>query len=274
MEKTPLIFLKLGGSLITDKTHPSTYRPEVLRRLASEIALVWEQNPHQRLILGHGSGSYGHTAADRHGTVHGVQTPTQWAGFAEVWAQARELNQIVIQTLLSSGLPVMAFPPSAGMMAEDGLPVEWDLSPLRAALAAHLLPVVQGDVVFDLKRGGTVVSTEDVFTYLARRLNPQRILLAGIEKYVWGDYPDRTQPIPEIKPDYLEPALASLRGAEAIDVTGGMSEKVHRMLALVRTIPDLEVVIFSGEEPGLVRDALLGASPGTVIHNQDWGEML
>jgi isopentenyl phosphate kinase len=98
--------------------------------------------------------------------------------------------------------------------------------------------------------------------------------LAGLETCVWGDYPTRKQPIPEITPYFQEPALASLRGSEAIDVTGGMSEKVRRMMSLVRTIPDLEVVIFSGEEPGLVQEALMGSSPGTVIHNQEWGEIL
>jgi len=35
-----LTFLKLGGSLITDKTQPRTPRPEVLARLMAEIAAV------------------------------------------------------------------------------------------------------------------------------------------------------------------------------------------------------------------------------------------
>ena len=33
-----LVFVKLGGSVITDKTQPETARPEVIARLAGEIA--------------------------------------------------------------------------------------------------------------------------------------------------------------------------------------------------------------------------------------------
>ena len=51
-----LTFLKLGGSLITDKTHPRTPRPESLARLASEIAAALGEDPALALILGHGSG--------------------------------------------------------------------------------------------------------------------------------------------------------------------------------------------------------------------------
>jgi len=37
------------------------------------------------------------------------------------------------------------------------------------------------------------------------------------------------------------------------------------MLALAAEIPGLEVLIFSGLQPGAVREALLGATPGTRI---------
>jgi isopentenyl phosphate kinase len=37
------------------------------------------------------------------------------------------------------------------------------------------------------------------------------------------------------------------------------------MLALVQEQPGLEVLIFSGQKPGLVREVLLGAMDGTKI---------
>ena len=39
------VFLKLGGSLITDKTRPHTPRLEVLRRLAGEVAAARQRFP-------------------------------------------------------------------------------------------------------------------------------------------------------------------------------------------------------------------------------------
>jgi isopentenyl phosphate kinase len=53
-----LVFLKLGGSLITDKTRPYTPRLDILALLAEQIAAA-----NVRMVLGHGSGSCWHTAA-------------------------------------------------------------------------------------------------------------------------------------------------------------------------------------------------------------------
>ncbi|MEE9188865.1 MAG: hypothetical protein V3U36_05795, partial [Anaerolineales bacterium] len=77
-----LTLLKLGGSLITDKSRPRTLRLETLVRLADEIASALQQRPSLRLIIGHGAGSYGHVSAKQHGTRQGVHTPNQWRGFA------------------------------------------------------------------------------------------------------------------------------------------------------------------------------------------------
>jgi isopentenyl phosphate kinase len=71
-----VVLLKLGGSLITDKKRPDTARPEVIRRLAAEItqARIGPAGEGQsvQLILGHGSGSFGHTAAARLGVPEGA----------------------------------------------------------------------------------------------------------------------------------------------------------------------------------------------------------
>ena len=264
-EPAPLIFLKLGGSLITDKHGTSAPRPDVLRRLAQEIAAARQDCPHLRLVLGHGSGSFGHVPAKRHHTRQGVSTPEQWLGFAEVWREARALNDIVVQELCAAGLPVIAFPPSAAIFARGAKVSDWDHRPLQAALDHHLLPLVQGDVAFDHALGGTILSTEDVFEHLTLLLRPQRILLAGIEAGVWEDFPACTRLIPTLTPSSF-PALSShLGGSAAVDVTGGMAQKVTSMLALIQRQPGLQVLIFSGEHPGNLHSALCGQNPGTLL---------
>ncbi len=262
-----LIFLKLGGSLITDKHTPHTALPGVLARLAQEIATARADRPQLQLVLGHGSGSFGHTAARRHGTRAGVHQPAQWQGFAEVWREAHALNQIVIESMADAGLPVIAFPPSAGVLASDGQVQTWDLAPLRAALAAGLLPVINGDTVFDTVRGGTILSTEELFLHLARSLRPQRILLAGIEEGVWEDFPNCTRLIKQIDPANYSEIEHALGGSAAVDVTGGMLAKVRTMLNLAIEQPSLQVEIFSGQKPSLLGQALRGSPVGTRICN-------
>jgi isopentenyl phosphate kinase len=263
--QSELQFLKLGGSLITDKTRPQTPRLEMLESLASEIAAAFRQNPGLKLVLGHGSGSYGHVSGRKYGTRSGVNTPEQWRGFSVVWRDAALLNRLVMEALCAAGLPAMAFPPSAGVTARDGQVEEWNLAPLQGALDHQLLPVVYGDVAFDSVRGGTILSTEDLFTHLADHLRPSRLLLAGIEPGVWADFPTCSRLVDQITPRSFAQVAANIFGSSATDVTGGMSSKVQQSLDMVQRIPGLQIRIFSGEAPGSLERALLGEHVGTRI---------
>lgn len=261
-----LTLLKLGGSLITDKTCIRTPRLDVLRRLADEIASTLEDQPGFDLILGHGSGSFGHVSAKRYGTRDGVKTPAQWNGFSEVWWDATTLNHLVIEALRKAGLSPISFPPSASVTAENRKIVNWNLAPLRTALGVGLLPVIYGDVIFDSKLGGTILSTEDLLMHLARIVHPQRLLVAGIEPGVWANFPARSQIIPEITLNNLSEIAPELGESTEVDVTGGMESKVEQCLELVQDLPQIEIVIFSGDEPGVLSEVLHGARKGTLIH--------
>jgi isopentenyl phosphate kinase len=259
-----MIFIKLGGSLITDKHQPRTPRPTVLARLMREIAAARAARPELALVLGHGSGSFGHVEGKTYRTREGVHSAEEWQGFAKVQAAAGLLNYVVLEAARAAGLPVVNFPPSASAICRDGELAALAVAPIRNALEHGLVPVVFGDVAVDEIRGGTIVSTEDVFRFLAPRLQPGRILLAGIEPGVRTHWPDG-----DIL-DKLTPAtpLSGVAGSQAADVTGGMLSKVQEMLALASCMPELEVLIFSGVEPGQVQAALEGrAVPGTRVLN-------
>lgn len=262
------IFLKLGGSLITDKSQPRTPRREVLTRLAQEIAAAIAENPDLRLVLGHGSGSFGHVSGQKYSTREGVRSPEEWSGFAEVWFDASHLNHLVMEALHDAHIPALSFPPSTTTLTKARDIIHWDTTPLERALHNQLLPVVHGDVVFDKEMGGTILSTEEVFSHLANELHPQKILLAGQDPGVWADYPQCTEIIPEITPKSYPTLDLALQDSETTDVTGGMAGKVREMVALVKRIAGVEVWIFSGQGENNVYQALLGRTQGTHIHNQ------
>jgi isopentenyl phosphate kinase len=262
-----LVFLKLGGSLITDKSTPDMPRLETLRRLAGEIAAARAVRPGMHLLLGHGSGSFGHAEARKHGTRAGVAGPAGWNGFARVSAAAARLNRLVADALLDQGVPAIAFQPSASAVCRDGTIEQLALEPIRCALENHLCPLVYGDVALDRVRGGTIISTEDIFRFLARALRPERILLAGIEAGVYGDWPHGRTVMPHWPPANPAAGSGALGESHAPDVTGGMASKVAEMLALCREMPGRQTLIFSGEAPGNVFTALTEARVkfGTVV---------
>lgn len=263
---TDLVFLKLGGSLITDKTRRQTARSDTIARLAREVAEALAQRPALRLLIGHGAGSFGHIEAKQYGTRGGVYTIEGWRGYAEVAEVAARLNRMVLDALRAGGVPALAFQPSASAIARDTEIVQMAVEPIRSALEHGLVPLVHGDVAIDTARGGTIISTEDIFRYLARQLHPATILLAGIERGVHADYPDG-EIFAEITPSVFPDVQTALRGSQAPDVTGGMESKVRAMLSLTEAHPGMDMWVFSGEAPGLVRRALTGgAAPGTHIH--------
>lgn len=248
-----LTFLKLGGSLITDKRGEQAYRAEIMARTAAEIAQAY--TPERPLLIGHGSGSFGHVTAQKYGTSHGVRTAAEWRGFAEVSLVARRLNNLVLEALSAAGLPMLGFQPSASARCTDGqlISLEWTL--IERALAHGLVPLVHGDVAFDDVRGGTIISTEAIFFYLAERLQPSRILLLGETD---GVYDSSGRVIPHITPHNFSAIAVALGGSSGTDVTGGMAAKVKAMLALTERISGLQVQIMSGAEAGQLAAALRG----------------
>lgn len=262
-----LTFLKLGGSLITDKNKPSSAHVDLIRRIAQEIAHFHQQNPRSQLLIGHGSGSFGHIPANEYGTRLGVHTRNQWSGFSKVWLEARTLNQIVVEQFAIAGLPVISHAPSTAITTENGRIINWDVSTLKQALQADLIPVIFGDVIFDQVLGGTILSTEELFYYLANIFHPERILIAGIESGVFSDYPQNEQLIREITPTIYSSQQTLILGSSAVDVTGGMAAKVENLVELVKDQPGIQAWIFPGIEQDSVYQALSGKpSRGTWIH--------
>lgn len=255
-----MVFLKLGGSLITDKTRPEAVRADLLARVASEIAA----GRPKRLLLGHGSGSFGHLHGSKHATRDGVHTTEQWRGFADVSDAALRLNRLVVRALLDAGVTAVSISPSASMVVRDGRVEKIAVAPLQAALEAGLVPVVHGDVAFDQVRGGTILSTEEVFAALLPEFRPGWLLLAGETD---GVYDGDGGTIPLITGDNFSEISGGLGKSRGFDVTGGMAGKVSDMLALVERFPGLCIRIFSGVEPGVLRDLLVdpSADVGTEI---------
>ncbi|MBC7223301.1 MAG: uridylate kinase [Anaerolineae bacterium] len=264
------VFLKLGGSLITDKTQPMKARRRVLARLAREIAEALAARPELSLLVGHGSGSFGHVVGRQYRTREGVRDQEGWRGYAATARAAALLHRLVCDALWEAGVPALSVPPSASALCQDGVLVHLEVRPIAQALEARLVPVVYGDVALDEVRGGTIVSTEEVFAYLVPLLRPHRIILAGQVAGIYTRDPHRyptARLLRRLRPQEVRQVEAGLGKSHGVDVTGGMWAKVWVMAALVEAFPDLRGQVLSGERPGNVRRALLDPDNalGTVL---------
>lgn len=273
MKDHALTLLKLGGSLLTDKSRPETDRPEVLARLAQEIAAAFPRLE-EGLILGHGSGSFGHVAAEQYGIHRGLKEPRQRLGVAITQRQAAELHHRVIDALIEALRGADTAPysiaPSSMFVTAGGQPISLEIRPLVRVLKAGLIPVLYGDLVMDWDCGCAIASTELVFRALAEALTQtgrriRRILWLGETAGVWDT---EGEIIPRITPATAEKRLDAVGGSAGTDVTGGMRHRVETALMLARE-HGIASWIGDGREPGLLRRALEGEEterlPGTWV---------
>jgi isopentenyl phosphate kinase len=265
-----LVFLKLGGSLITDKGSPQSARERTIRRIAGEIRAALDEVPDLGLVVGHGSGSFGHPTASKYGVQAGLARNSDWRGYAETAIIAGRLNRLVTEALFAQGVPVLPLQPSASALCHDGELVRLEVGPLEEALKRGLVPLVYGDVSFDAVRGSAILSTEQILAHVATRLRPSRVILAGSVDGVFMADPvlaDGAQLLKEIRVSKLTEVEAKLAGSPNTDVTGGMLAKVRTMCQLIEKQPALSVRIISGERSGLIKRALVdpGIEEGTLL---------
>ncbi len=270
-----VMLVKLGGSLITDKRDAESPRREVMARLAAELAegLPAARERGLAVVLGHGSGSFGHVAAAEHGIVEGLKSVEglgpeggedrrrRLTGAAATQGKAAELHQLLLAELRRAGLAPFSIAPSSALVAARRQPAHLSAEPLALALAAGFLPVVYGDLVTDRRQGVAICSTEAVFQAISEALPAHGFRVA---EALWlgetaGVYDEDGDTIPKIAagPSLGVPAAAAHAGAaEGTDVTGGMAHRLETALALAAAgVPSR---IADGTEPGLLARALAG----------------
>ena len=266
-ELSDLVFLKLGGSLITDKTTPDSFRSDVCVRLAAEIKDALASSDF-RLILGHGGGAIAHSVAHRHRTAQGLPGGGGWRGFAETRRAVIDLNGRVLAAFAAREFHPVPVAPSSVAVASAGQLRQMDTTVIEALLNRGQVPLVFGDAVLDDQWGFTICSTESIFEHIAERLRPARVLLACDVDGVFAgnpfDKPDARR-IPVITQAAFGEVRAQIGQDGRADVTGGMLGKLIRLMQMAGMPGVREIRIFSGLIPGAVQKALLGKYDGGTL---------
>ena len=256
------VLVKLGGSLITDKKRVGVARHAAIRRLAGEIAALAKSPRAPRLLLGHGSGSFGHAAAARGGLFPGIDARKKLDAVAETRHRASDLNRLVVEALLKAGARPISFAPSSFLHAEDGRVVGRFLEPVFSALDRGLLPVVYGDVVLDSTRGAIVVSTEALFLIVAQEAARQS---RAISRAVWLGEPDGVRDggggtIGRMTGTKAGRTARRVSGASGPDVTGGIALRLQAVSVLAKA--GIASALVDGRKPGALAHAIAGREAG------------
>lgn len=247
-----VVLLKLGGSLITDKRQAFIVRQDVLDRIAEELTVVARDFPDLKLIVGHGSGSFGHYVAEKHG-FDGV---TSSQAVADAISQAAtDLHLLVLKSFKKAGLSVRGL-----------RPVDCDVTALRGTLDNSETPVTYGDIMKTVK-GFEIFSTEKVFDVIIKDRGDatdwriSKVIMLGEVEGVYS-VDQKKEIIPLITSENFNEVYQSLNEPDGFDVTGGMQHKLE--MAASWSQLGIETIIASGLKPGVLAHLFKGNYAGST----------
>ena len=238
MDRKELALVKIGGSVITDKSRPFFLNQNHLDRLTSALASY-----EGRLVIVHGGGSYAHPIAKKYGLT---PKPTRIDPKSVTLTRLAVLtlhNEIVL-SLLKAGLFAYSIQPLCllhGSAAEI----------LNAALSNNLTPVTHGDVV-STENVSYVISGDTLMRIIASSLKPHRVVFAVDVDGLYDANPKSGKLLKEVSLDWSP----EHSGEAGFDVTGGIVDKVKEAQKIASM--GLDVYFVNGLYPERVLKALRG----------------
>jgi len=247
-----MIVVKLGGSVITDKSKLRTFRRATCARLGRELASAQEQ-----MIVVHGAGSFGHIEAKRHELHKGYKRSSQIEHVAAVQRDVRELNLKVLGTLIDKGVRAVSVPPATSAKFTDGRISEFDPAPFITLLDLRLTPVSFGDVVPDRTMGFSICSGDLIIEAIASEFEPRLVVFCADVDGVFDSDP-KVDKGAMLLSTVDRKTASGLRASASRrpDVTGSIHGKLERMLAIAQHCE--KCMIVNGNVPGRLQRALSG----------------
>lgn len=266
MNRAKPTILKLGGSVITDKTAELAAKTQMIDRLADQIKKADTKN----LVIVHGGGSFGHPTASKYGIREGYKEESQKIGFCETHQLMRVLNGLVMDAFVWHEIPAVSISPSSCIVTKNGRIDLFENRPLKALMNLDFCPVLFGDSVLDSEIGFTVLSGDQLVAELALKLEAQRVIMGIDEDGLYESDPKvdkNAKMLDQVKLDEIRELLSKLSKPSASDVTGGMFGKISELLPVVEK--GIPVSIINATQPDTVYRALKKEKvKGTIIERE------
>lgn len=264
-ERKPVV-LKVGGSVITDKNEKLRAKTEVMNRLAEEIQRATVQN----LVIVHGGGSFGHPMAQEYAIKDGFKEKSQIIGFAETHHVMTVLNGLFMDALVWHSIPAVSITPSSCVITKNRRIECFEEAQLKMLVKMGFLPVMYGDTVLDSELGFTILSGDQLISYIATRYNAERIIM-GIDVDGLYDANPKVEKSAKMFTHLTSEELKKLQNklgkSTGCDVTGGMFGKINELLPAIENGIPVEIV--NAAKPNYIYRALRGEKvEGTLIEKE------
>jgi len=255
--KNHTVILKLGGSVITEKTSAKPQiKKAIVRQIAKELKLFTQRFPQAKIILLHGAGSFGHPLVYKHKLLERPLAGAQLLVFSKTVCSMRHMANLLTKIFLSNKLPVLPIQTSAINLS--------NIWRTKQILDAGFIPLLSGDMSLNKKNQSIVISADKLTVLLAKTFNSSKIIFATDVDGVFKKFPspDNSQPSSVLRRKDLKNILSKTGWQKnRYDVTGGMVGKLQTLLELKKK----EIIILNGSGPGNLTKALMQKPIGTRI---------
>lgn len=238
-----MYLIKLGGSVITEKSSTATFRSSVMEKLAYQLA-----KSKKDFILVHGAGSFGHVLAKKYDLNAGFLNEKQRFGFAATQRLVQSLNTHVLTSLQNQELPAVSLPAHALLSLHNHELESVNMSLFHDYINSHFIPVTYGDVALDTHLGFSICSGDLLMLLLAKEFQPEKVIFVIDEDGVYSKNPKKHKDasfIKTIQNDEIDTLQTSLDSHA--DVTKGMAGKLQTIKKI--TALHIDTILVNGLIP-------------------------
>lgn len=262
----PLIIIKIGGSVFACKdADKPTVDKKTLKRLCKEIGEAYKElkNKYNFIIL-HGAGSYGHLIVKQTGIHNGIKNEKNLLDMAKTQKLQYDLDSIVSEELIENNIPVFPIQASATAIMNDKALEKMDIKAVKGLLDIDMVPISYGVPAYDKKQKCSILSGDVILPYIVKNIETKKVIHATDVDGVFDKDPNEYKDaklIKKIDKEKFEKIKKGITGSSNVDVTGGMLNKVEKLLDL-----STKSIIVNGQKEGFLKKAILGKDvKGTII---------
>ncbi|MHA1720701.1 MAG: isopentenyl phosphate kinase [Promethearchaeota archaeon] len=264
VDKKPVIIIKLGGSILTDKNKPYSFKKEVFQNLISDISKHYHSSNSPKLIIVHGAGSFGHPIAKNYSIQKGLNQniQNQIFGLTKTHQSVKKLNMKIVDGFSSQDIPALSLTTSSVFFqGEKGIKFI-GIDHIISLLELDIIPILFGDIILHFKKNFSIISGDRVIYEICKSFSNIPNVKYQIDKIIFCFDQDgiiilnnekESKVIQNINSkDLNQLSLKNIK--ESIDVTGdikGKLEEIKKICAL-----GIPVQLINGKREKLLIKAL------------------
>jgi len=262
MTSEDILVLKLGGSLLTDKSTPYKLKEEVIEAVATEIKECIDLDLIKSLVIVHGVGSFGHPPVLKYNLHKGFKDKDQLISMSKTQQIVNKFRKTIATNLLNKGIPINLMHASSMLVGNKMVIIDHTFESLKGFLSLGMVPLIGGDMMYDNSMGFSVCGGDQIAVVLSRVLHAKQLLFATDVTGVYDQDPrlgKNAHLLKELNINDLDQLLKKLDELNKVDASGRMRGKLFSLIPIKDQIKEgLEVAIFSMNEKGTLKKYLKG----------------